>query len=86
MIIATIFKRLFGKVLSSAVIVDNGDRAVCANIIVIFCDVILGIGDINMNLAQVMAVDLFIIGDDLASFFGVSGDVGSPPEAEQFDF
>ena len=53
------------------------DGAFTAEIIVVVCNVIFGICDIDYRLALMMVVYLFIVVDNLTSFLRISGDVGN---------
>jgi len=75
-IISPIQKSLPGEIFPSAVIVDNRDRTLCADVIIIFCNVVLGIGNVDFYPAAVMSMYLVVIDDNLAALFGVAGDIG----------
>ena len=67
---------IFREFFVSGVIVDDGDSAMVANIFVVADDVILGIGDVDFHLTGMVLADLLFVHNRLASFFGISGDIG----------
>jgi hypothetical protein len=75
-IIPSVNQGLSGQIFVSGIIVDNGDGAFGPDILIVFGDVILGISDIDVDVAVMMTVYLVIIGDDLTALLGIAGDVG----------
>ena len=67
MIISSVNQGLSGQIFVSGIIVDNGDGAFGPDILIVFGDVILGISDIDVDVAVMMTVYLVVIGDDLAA-------------------
>ena len=78
LVIASIKDSLPGQIFSSGVVVDNRDRAFAANILIVICNVIFGICDIDFYLVRrrgMMVVNLFIIIDNLTSFISIACNV-----------
>ena len=76
MVIAPINEGLLGQIFVSGVVVDNGNGACGPDIVIVFGDVVFGIGNIDVGLTLMVAVNLLAIGDNLTALFGIAGDVG----------
>ena len=83
LVVSSLQQIIFGELFVSGVIVDDGYGALSANVVVVADDVILGIGSIHFNFAEMMFLDLFPVDNQIASFLGVSGDIAD--RYRQFD-
>jgi hypothetical protein len=78
---------LRGKFFVSSVAVDDGNRALFADVLVIFEAVVLRVGAVHCGFAFMMVADLFVVDDQIVSLFGISGAVAdSDTEGKEFDF
>ena len=75
-VIAAIDEGLFGQVFVSGVVIDNWDGTFASEIVVVFCDVVFCICDIDHWLALVVGVNLLIVVDDLTTFLSVACNIG----------
>ena len=79
MVIASIDQGQSGQIFVSGIIVDNEDGTFGPDIVIVFRDIILGIGNVDVDLDRgggMMSVYLVVIDDDLAALLGIAGDVG----------
>ncbi|KAF0117560.1 MAG: hypothetical protein FD151_2335 [bacterium] len=75
LVVSSLQQIIFSELLVSGVIVDNGDGALIADVVVVAGDVILGIGGIHVNFADMMFLDLFPVDNQIASLLGVTCDI-----------
>ena len=75
LVVSSLQQIILGELFVSGVVVDDGDGTPGADVVVVAGDVILGIGGIHVNFADMMFLDLFPIDNQIASLLGVSGDI-----------
>lgn len=75
LVVSSLQQIILGELFVSGVVVDDGDGALTADVVVVADDVILGIGGIHVHFADMMFLDLFPVDNQIASLLGVSGDI-----------
>ena len=61
LVVSSLQQIIFSELFVSWVVVDDGDGALIADVVVVAGDVILGIGGIHVNFADMVLLNLFLV-------------------------